>query len=614
VLLSDFDPALLLGKIGLLVGGDEHDAIAAQLTSLIEVHGYESVPLRPNPTLAEFTRDLNGLDIVILDVTPGVLPDWVHPYLLGKFMPTLALLRLRDLAGSEALSPLLTSNMLPSIPVSDGPMVMWRDLDELAASVDRHLLRLRTGRRRVFPTLEAGQAYFRSLGRGAGRVFISNFNDANSLAREVCREFDKHEIDYYHYKYRQTIPIGKNWQSGLKEEISKSDIFVALITADYWNSQWAKGEFESALRLAREDALDVIPYFVSGDVAPIDEQGRDMRDATDQERVNTVVADVDNLMTAEEAKTSHQNEEAKADKSKRSSARPKAVDIAVVTIKPEEYAAVLRHLESPENPTDLGRKRNRFAWRVGRVRSQLEAKYTVVVAMAGTAGTNVAQSAVHATVEVFRPRYVLVVGIAGGLVNEEERNGPVDSWPIRKGDVVVSSVIYGYEYGKVDEGVFIPRHDLTHQVDSPILRAAQILPVIDSKWSDSLQVQRPASAAHPPRVLAEPVASGDKVVDDPSASFFKAVWKSWPKLRAVEMEGAGAAAAVKDIVDSGKSLGLAMIRGISDIPTPPSARGEKSMGQTAERDEWTDYASETAATFAVQLISKAWPEAPRSST
>jgi nucleoside phosphorylase len=619
VLPSDFKPTLLLGKIGLLIDGDEKDAISARLSSLIEVHGYQPVPLRPNPTLAEFTRDLNELDIVIVDVTPDVLPDWVHPYLLGKFMPTLALLRLRDMAGPDTLSPLLTANMMPSIPISDGPMVMWRDLEELEASVDRHLLRLRTGRRRVFPTLEAGRVYFRSLGRGARRVFVSNFNDANSLAREVCREFDRHGIDYYHYKYHQTIAIGKDWQSGLKEEVNKCDIFVALITPEYWNSQWARGEFETALNLARKDALDIIPYFIAGDVAPVDEQGRDMRDATDQERVNTIVADVDNLMTAEEADSSHQevetihrDEEVKTGKAKRTSARPKAVDIAIVTIKREEYAAVLRHLESPENP-DLGRKRNRFAWHVGRVRSQLEAKYTVVVAMAGTAGTNVAQSAVHATVEVFHPRYVLVVGIAGGLVSEKERNGPVDSWPMRKGDVVVSSVIYGYEYGKVDEGGFIPRHDLTYQVDSPILRAADILPIIDSKWSDSLQVERPASTVHAPRVHTAPVASGDKVVDDPSADFFKAVWDSWPKLRAVEMEGAGAAAAVKDIVDSGKPLGLAMIRGISDIPTAPGDRGEESAGQTAERDQWTEYASETAATFTVQLISKAWPEGPRTS-
>jgi nucleoside phosphorylase len=351
--------------------------------------------------------------------------------------------------------------------------------------------------------------------------------------------------------------------------------------------------------------------FTAIDVAPINERGRDMRDGTNQKKLDAVVADVDNLMTAEETETSNQSEGEKVRKVKRTS--PKAVDIAVVTIKPEEYAAVLRHLEFPESPTDLGRKRNRYAWRVGFVGSQWGTKYSVVVAMAGIAGTNVAQSAVHATVDVFRPRYVLVIGIAGGLVNEKERRGPVDSWPIRKGDVVVSSVIYGYEYGKVDEGGFIPRHDLTHQVDSAILRAAQTLPIIDSQWPDFLKIQRPASTVHPPRVLAAPVASGDKVVDDPSASFFEAVWNSWPKLRAVEMEGAGAAAAVKDIVDSGKPLGLAMIRGISDIPTSPDDRGEESTGQTAERDNWTDYASETAATFAVRLISKAWPEPPRSS-
>jgi nucleoside phosphorylase len=120
--------------------------------------------------------------------------------------------------------------------------------------------------------------------------------------------------------------------------------------------------------------------------------------------------------------------------------------------------------------------------------------------------------------------------------------------------------------------------------------------------------------SRPPQVIAAPVASGDKVVDDPSADFFSEVLASWPKLRAVEMEGAGAAAAVRDLTDSGKSVGFAMIRGISDLPWSKSDRPSDSASdvQTVERDQWKEYAADAAATFAVQLMAHGWPLPPRS--
>lgn len=47
--------------------------------------------------------------------------------------------------------------------------------------------------------------------------------------------------------------------------------------------------------------------------------------------------------------------------------------------------------------------------------------------------------------------------------------------------------------------------------------------------------------AGPPRVRAGVIASGDKVIDDPSDGLFAAVQRLWPKLLAVEMEGSGVA-------------------------------------------------------------------------
>jgi nucleoside phosphorylase len=74
-----------------------------------------------------------------------------------------------------------------------------------------------------------------------------------------------------------------------------------------------------------------------------------------------------------------------------------------------------------------------------------------------------------------------------------------------------------------------------------------------------------------PRTRTGIVASGDKVIDDPDAAFFAAVRKQWPKVLAVEMEGAGVGAAVHDAQAERKPVGFLIVRGISDMPQSATA-------------------------------------------
>jgi hypothetical protein len=79
------------------------------------------------------------------------------------------------------------------------------------------------------------------------------------------------------------------------------------------------------------------------------------------------------------------------------------------------------------------------------------------------------------------------------------------------------------------------------------------------------------------------------------------------------MEGAGAAAAVREM--RGRyGAEFVMIRGISDMPPAQVAKKVKggASAQTAERDAWKAFASDAAASFAVQLVSLGWPSPPRS--
>jgi nucleoside phosphorylase len=221
--------------------------------------------------------------------------------------------------------------------------------------------------------------------------------------------------------------------------------------------------------------------------------------------------------------------------------------------------------------------------------------------MAGRAGNNSGVLVVKNTVERWNPRYVLLVGIAGGL--------PKDG--LKKGDIVISNVIWGYEYGKIEKS-FVPRQDLTYQADAPLVTAAQALASKMPKW-EAATGGPPQEQNAGPVIKVGPVASGDKVIDDVTNEFFQSVLKAFPRLMAVEMEGAGAAAAIQDVREAGKTVGFAMIRGISDMPrTEESKSGRPISDQTKERDAWKQFASDAAASFAVHLIRSGWPVPPRS--
>jgi nucleoside phosphorylase len=184
---------------------------------------------------------------------------------------------------------------------------------------------------------------------------------------------------------------------------------------------------------------------------------------------------------------------------------------------------------------------------------------------------------------------------------------------LRYGDVVVADRICAYEYGQVDNGVFLPRHDLDSPTDAAITSAARTLTARYPDWHADLgQVE--GSQPLTPRIVVGQVASGDKVVDDPTADFFASVIASRPMLRAVEMEGASVAAAIQDLRKMQRSVSFGMIRGISDLPpkggSGPACKADRSK-QAETRKEWKARASATAAMAAIQLIRLWCPRPPR---
>ena len=273
------------------------------------------------------------------------------------------------------------------------------------------------------------------------------------------------------------------------------------------------------------------------------------------------------------------------------------IDAAIITILDAEYKAVLNRLENHSRDNGTPESPNLFAWELGQLAcDSAGASYNVVLTLARGAGTTNGALATYKTIERWKPRYVFLVGIAGGL----------DRDSLEKGDIVLSDVIYGYEYGKLREQ-FEPRHDFTYRCDTSLTTGARAF-AINEDWADKINETRPDGIKRIPKLLFGPIASGDKVVDNLDQEFFAAVIKNWSKLLAVEMEGAGAAEAIELATSGGNRVNFLMIRGISDMP--PSGAEVKADAQTIERDNWKKYAAEVAAIFTVSYIKNGLPEPP----
>ncbi len=268
-------------------------------------------------------------------------------------------------------------------------------------------------------------------------------------------------------------------------------------------------------------------------------------------------------------------------------------DVVILTVLQEEYEGVCTQLLGCHPVPGRRRHPNLYAWQLGRVPSlQSGTEYGVAVGMMVRAGTSQSALATMDAIERWRPRYIFLSGIAGGFAD------------LRKGDVEIADVIHGYEYGKIERS-FIPRDDWTYKTDLGLLSGAEAY-ALKEDWRTRIHIDPPEPC--PLKVVKGEIASGDKVIDDPTQEFFRKVLKTWPKILAVEMEGAGMGLAVEQAHALGASIGFMMIRGISDLPNP---RKKREIPGAQERDKWKRFAADTAAAFTVGFISSGLPTPPR---
>ena len=412
----------------------------------------------------------------------------------------------------------------------------------------------------------------------------------NTFAKELTRELEEQGIEYFHYQHNNTLTKGAEWETQIPVKVEESQIFIALIDQHYWSSEHCRKEYDSA----REKGRKIIPFLLEDTPGNNpSSQGRSLVNVEPEKRVPLILQDLDDILVAMKSEGTPKrtlSEDVIAH-----------IDIAIITILPEEYDAVRGQFDRLFAAPSATDRPNLYAWCIGEIDTPNHAKpYKVILTLADNPGIGNAALVVMQTIDRWKPRYVLVVGIAGGIAGNN----------VKLGDVVVSDVIWNYEYGKIATG-FQPRNNFTYPLDPALISAARALKSIQSDWAAPLVDAAPEPSIKPD-IHTGPIASGDKVIDDLNDPFVVRVLEHWPQIIAVEMEGAGAAKAIHTAQSSGAVVGFGMIRGISDLPRTGVVEADKSnrLSQAHQRDRWKRFAARAAARFACSLIRSHWPVPP----
>ena len=585
------------GRVGIALAAEEGKSAAGTRRCFVEdaldKEGNEVIDLAAEDgDPSKLAQNADSCDFVIVDLDDRRTSQ-IADFLLGRGTPLLKLAR----RGTGPIVPerLLGSASLRRAAAADELVTYWSDAAEFESKVRLQIRKAATIRTEL-TDLAAGHRYFRSLGREARPVFISNADPANDLARDLTQALYLENIPFFHYRFQNPIGWGERWNDQLDRIIAASKVFIPLIDNSYWTREYCLKEYNAAVKLEKEGSLTIVPMLLGGHESgpEVPYQGSDLTNRPRHEQTQIIVRSLDDLLAPREVPPVDP---------RRVEPGQVPVDVAIITILQEEYEAVYRLLKRRRRVIGSPEMGNQHAWVIGEIDApDFDVPYTAVLAMSPRPGSNAAVIVTKNTLQTFDPRCVLVVGIAGGLGE------------VQLGDVVVADRICAYEYGKIGPE-FYPRDDLDSPTDASIFSAAKTLAGRHPSWFSELE-HSDETRHRTPRIVVGHVASGDKVVDDPTSEFFVNVVRSRPNVLAIEMEGAGAATAVQDVRDMQRGAIFGMIRGISDLPHHGGGGVGGQHGKSAQsetRDSWKIPASTAAAAAAIQLIRLSWPRAPRRS-
>lgn len=259
------------------------------------------------------------------------------------------------------------------------------------------------------------------------------------------------------------------------------------------------------------------------------------------------------------------------------------VDVGIIcALEQPEFAAVMASLGGPSQWHEIGNPRYAHVYRQTEILTDSGNKLTVVGTTSTSMGLTAASIVTTQLIFQFRPRIVLMIGIAAGTRDGNKQFG----------DVLVADPSVDYNSGKVvqRQGVRGFQPDPYPISLNPRLRSVlqkyrgstAIFDTIRAAWNG-----RTPQAAN--RVHIGPLGAADQVIDD--ASRVLEIQQNWRKLIGVEMETYGVYRACHEAPD----------------PKPRFVSFKAVCDFAAEKsDSWQDYAAFVAAEFAFRFLKKEW--------
>lgn len=176
-------------------------------------------------------------------------------------------------------------------------------------------------------------------------------------------------------------------------------------------------------------------------------------------------------------------------------------------------------------------------YKAGKYNSESKS-YSILLVEAGAGNVRAADETGRA-IEYFKPDYTFFIGIAGGIKD------------VKLGDVVASSKVIGFEFGK-DDIEFKPRFDTVPS--SYVLEQVAKHVKRENLWTNKIDGESK------PDAFVQPIAAGEKVVSSIRALSFHNIKKYCSEAVAVDMEGNGFLVAARPYTAQGIE-----VRGISDL-------------------------------------------------
>lgn len=260
-----------------------------------------------------------------------------------------------------------------------------------------------------------------------------------------------------------------------------------------------------------------------------------------------------------------------------------ATDIAVVcALEQPEFAAVTEAFGGQSVWQEVGSARFTHVYRQCRIATEKGQQLSVIGATSTSMGLTAASILTTQLVMQFRPRIVVMIGIAAGTRDGNKQFG----------DVLVADPSVDYNSGKVvrsgDIRGFLPDPypiGLNPRLRSLLQKYRGYHPIFDDirmGWNGPLPTERN-------RLHLGPVGAADQVIDD--ATRIIEIQRNWRKLIGVEMETYGVYRACYESPD----------------PKPRFVSFKAVCDFAAEKsDSWQEYAAYVAAQFTVRFLRTEW--------